>query len=340
MPPTSKSRTRLEDLAVLAGVSIATASRALNDSPAVARHTKLAIWKLAREHDYPFQAHMPQGPVGAEATVVVVIPQRRLSRGGLHYALLMELLAGVTDAARDRGCDVLVSHTAPTGLADLEALTSTNRSEGVIFLGASPLHEDLNRLAAADPRFVTWGPQMPGQTYCSVGSDNLAGGRRATLHLARLGRRRIAFLGDLGAPESHQRHEGYVDALRKSGLLFEPELVVPCHFDVEAAEAAVVGLLERRKAFDAIVTANDELAIGASRALQGAGLRIPDDVAVVGYDDLPFARLSRPALTTIAQDAAQGGRLLVSKLLAVRGGGEVRSERLPTELIVRESCGG
>jgi DNA-binding LacI/PurR family transcriptional regulator len=332
----AKSRTRLEDIAQLAGVSIATASRALNDSPSVARSTKLAVWRLAREHEYPFRAHMPAGPIGAEATIVVVAPQHR---GGLQGSFLLELLAGITDAARDRECDVLISYVAPASLPDLQTLMSTNRADGVIFLGQSSLHQEFNRLAEKEPHFVVWGAEIPSQAYCSIGSDNLAGGRSATAHLVRLGRRRIVFLGDIDTPEPGQRQRGYLEALQAAGLPVDAELIVPSHFDVEAAEAAIDMLLDRRVDFDGVVAASDQLALGAMRALHLAGRRVPEDVSVVGYDNIPFARYARPALTTMTQDVGKAGRLLVNKLLTARGGGEIRSERLPTELIVRESCG-
>ncbi len=334
----SKTRTRLEDIASLAGVSIATASRALNDSPAVARHTKLAIWRLAREHEYPFKSHMPAGPIGAEATIVVVAPHHG-ARGGLHNSFLLEILAGVADAARERECDVLVSYVAPTTLGDLQTLMSTNRADGVIFLGQSSLHAEFNRLAEREARFVVWGAEIPNQRYCSIGSDNMAGGRRATSHLARLGRRRIVFLGDVDTPEPGQRQRGYMEALQAAGLPIDSDLLVPSHFEIESAEAAIDMLIDRGVAFDGVVAASDQLALGAMRALHLAGRRVPQDVSVVGYDDIPFARFSSPALSTIAQDVGKAGRLLVNKLLTARRGSEIRSERLPTDLIVRESCG-
>ena len=334
----SKTRTRLEDIASLAGVSIATASRALNDSPAVARHTKLAIWRLAREHEYPFKSHMPAGPIGAEATIVVVAPHHG-ARGGLHNSFLLEILAGVADAARERECDVLVSYVAPTTLGDLQTLMSTNRADGVIFLGQSSLHAEFNRLAEREARFVVWGAEIPNQRYCSIGSDNMAGGRRATSHLARLGRRRIVFLGDVDTPEPGQRQRGYMEALQTAGLPIDSDLLVPSHFEIESSEAAIDMLIDTGVAFDGVVAASDQLALGAMRALHLAGRRVPQDVSVVGYDDIPFARFSSPALSTIAQDVGKAGRLLVNKLLTARRGSEIRSERLPTDLIVRESCG-
>ena len=101
----------------------------------------------------------------------------------------------------------------------------------------------------------------------------------------------------------------------------------------------VDALLARRVEFDGIVAASDLIALGAIRALIRAGRSIPEDVAVVGFDDLPLARYSRPALTTIRQDTMLAGRLLVAKLLNSESGGELRSERLPTDLVVRETCG-
>ena len=335
----SRTTTRLEDLAKLAGVSIATASRALNDNPSVNARTKQTIWKLAREHDYPFRRSMPAGPIGADATIAVVVPRPQGREASLSDPFFLELLAGVGEAARERDCDILVSHAAPASFEGLHAAITTSRANGIIFLGQSSLHHAFNRLAATEARFVVWGAELPDQDYCAIGSDNLLGGRRATLHLVRLGRRRIVFLGDTDAPEVSQRHRGYLDALDSAGLAFDPALAVPAHFDVASATAAVDALIASGRAFDGIVAASDLIALGAIRALDHAGRSVPGDVSVVGYDDVPFARLSRPALTTVSQDTGRAGRLLVSKLLAAGDNQDIRSERMPTELIVRESCG-
>ena len=190
----SRGSTRLEDLAILAGVSIATVSRALNDSPTVNDRTKQKIWALAREHDYPFRRYMPAGPIGAEATIAIVVPRPQGREGRLADPFFLELFASVAEAARERGCDVLLSHVAPATLEDLNIVMTTSRADGVVFLGQSSLHHAFNQLAQKEMRFVVWGAQLPDQTYCSVGSDNLQGGRRATAHLARLGRKKIVFL--------------------------------------------------------------------------------------------------------------------------------------------------
>jgi DNA-binding LacI/PurR family transcriptional regulator len=337
----TKRTTTLEDLAKLAGVSISTASRALNDSPAINRRTKETIWRLAREHNYPFRRYMPAGPIGAEATIAIVVPRVQGRELLLTDPFFLELLSGLGEAARERDCDLLVSHVAPATFDDLSVLMSTSRADGVVFLGQSTLHAAFNKLAEKESRFVVWGAQLPDQAYCSVGSDNIAGARRATSHLARLGRKRIVFLGDMDDPEPMQRHRGYLDALAQANLEADPALTVPAHFEVESAEAAVDALIHHGVAFDGVVAASDLIALGAVRALQHAGRSVPRDVSVIGFDNVRFARYATPALSTIGQDTTKAGRLLVSKLLDA-GEGKItsRSERLPTELIVRESCGG
>jgi len=331
--------TRLEDLARLADVSIATVSRALNDSPAVNEETKRRIWKIAREHNYIFRPHMPAILTGATATIAVVIPTPQGRRGTLDDPFFLQLIGGVGEAAREAGSDILISHVAPRNYDDLAALMASSRAEGVIFLGQSFLHERLNRLAEVERRFVVWGAELPGQRYCSVGSDNIRGGRRAASHLVRLGRKRIAFFGDTEAPEVMQRHAGYLQALEEAGLTPDPALVSPVHFETESAENAVERFIAQGIEFDAVLGAGDLIALGAIRGLTRRGLNVPRDVSVVGYDDILLARYSHPALSTISQDTAKAGRLLVSKLLSSTGGEEIHSERLPTELIVRESCG-
>lgn len=335
----TRRNTRLEDLAALAGVSISTVSRALNDSPSINDRTKQRIWQLAREHDYPFRRYMPAGPIGAAGTIAIVVPKPQGREGWLADPFFLELFAGIGEAARQRDCDFLVSHVAPTRYEDLYTIMTTSRADGVIFLGQSTLHQAYNRLAETEGRFVVWGAQLPDQAYGSVGSDNILGGRRATAHLARLGRRRIVFLGDTEAPESAQRHRGYLDALNQAGLDPDPALTVDAHFEVESAEASVDALFRRGLEFDGIVAASDLIALGAIRALLHAGRSVPGDVSVVGYDNVPFSRYSTPTLTTVAQDTRRAGRLLVSKLLDHGGQGATRSERLQTELVVRESCG-
>ena len=331
---------RLGDLAEVAGVSVATVSRALNDHPAVNAETKRRIWQIAREQNYAFRPSMPAVLSGSLATILIVIPTPQGREGNIADPFYLELIGGVGAAARESRCDVLLSHLEPQNQDDLAFLMAENRTDGVIFLGQSILHDRFNRLADVNNRFVVWGAELPGQRYCSVGSDNLKGGRRATAHLLRLGRRRIAFLGhNPDAPEVHQRYQGYVEALQAAGIDVDDQLVSAAHFEVESAEVSVNSLLAQDISFDAIFAASDLIAKGAIRALMNAGLDVPGSVSVIGYDDIQIARYSRPSISTISQDMTKAGRILVSKLLNAPAGQPMLSERLPTDLIIRESCG-
>lgn len=329
---------KLEDLARLAGTSIATVSRALRDDAAVKAETKQRIIALAIAHQFPFQRYASPRQAGPCLAVVVPPPLARQPR--LADPFLMELLASIAEAARERDCDLVVSHATPTSEADLRELLRRPDVDGTIFLGQSSFHDAFNVLAGEGRRFAVWGAALPGQRYCAIGSDNPGGAARAARHLLRLGRRRIAFLGAPLNPEISQRQEGYRRALDEAGLEADPALMMDCHFDLESAEGAVADLIAARVPFDGIVAASDILAFGAIRCLTGLGLRVPEDVSVTGYDNVAFGGYLRPALSTIAQDAPKAGRVLVARLLGARGDAAPASERLPTELIVRESCGG
>lgn len=334
-----KRSARLEDIAREAGVSISTVSRALNDSPAVKRRTKQQIWQIARAHDYEFRRTMPSGPVGADATIAVVVPAPQSRESRVADPFFLELLAGIAEAGRERNVDLIISHISPRTGEDLDFAMGTSRATGVIFIGQSSLHHEFNALAGRDNRFVVWGAEFPDAQYCVIGSDNVAGGRRATAHLLRLGRRRVLFLGDTEAPEAEQRYRGYRQALERAGMTLDETLALPVHFEVHSAEAATRAAIARGLAFDAVFAASDLIAIGAMRALVRSGLRVPEDVSVVGYDNIPASRLVSPQLTTIDQDANLAGRMLVSKLID-KGDAPAISERLETSLLIRESCGG
>jgi DNA-binding LacI/PurR family transcriptional regulator len=335
----SKRSTRLEDLASKAGVSISTVSRALNDSPSVNRRTKQLIWKLAHELDYPFRGYMPAGPVGADATLAVVVPHPQGRDSKLSDPFFFELLSSIGEATRERGGDLIISHLAPRNYDELVYALETGRSDGVIFVGQSELHSEFNRLAEHEQRFVVWGAQLPDQQYCSIGSDNVMGGRRATRHLIQLGRRRIVYLGERNAFESHQRHRGYAEAHERANIEIDPALTVSCQFEPNSAEVVVDSLIRNGIEFDAIFAASDMIALGALQALRRHELDVPKDVSLIGYDNVPMSKYSLPPLTTISQGTEQAGRLLVAKLLDIERNIGM-SERTSTELIIRRSCGG
>ncbi|MEL7488972.1 MAG: LacI family DNA-binding transcriptional regulator [Pseudomonadota bacterium] len=267
----ARKQTRLEDLARLAGVSTATISRALNDSPNVNQDTKRHIWRLAREHNYSFRPHMPAILSGASATIALVIPTPLGRESDISDPFYLELIGGVGDAAKEHDCDILISHLTPKTFDDLSGLVAANHANGVVFLGQSVLHDRFNRLAEEGHRFVVWGAELPGQKYCSIGSDNIRGGKRAVRHLIRLQRKKIAFIGDADALEVGQRYQGYAAALEEAGMALDPELVTPAKFELESAESAIDTMIARGVEFDALFAASDLIAVGAIRAIKRSG---------------------------------------------------------------------
>lgn len=330
---------RLEDLARLAGVSISTVSRALNDSDLVSERTKRRIHQLARAHQYSGRLRGRLERASEARTISVVIPPPQGRDVRISDPFLLDLLGGLADPTLEHDCDLLISHIMPSDREGTLEIIENRRTDGVVFLGQSTIHEHLNALAGRGTPFVVWGAQMPDQRYCTVGSDNLRGGMRATSHLIRLGRRRIAFVGATDAPEVALRFQGYRRALEDADIPFEPRLLRPAHFGLDAGVEAAEQLIAGDVHPDAVFAASDLIALGLIRGLARLGVRVPRDIAVVGYDDIHMAAYASPALTTVRQDVRRAGRLLVRKLLRMLEGEDVRSELLPTELIVRESCG-
>lgn len=212
------------------------------------------------------------------------------------------------------------------------------RADGLVFIGQGLIHESLQRLADRRQDFVVWGAQMPSQRYVTVGSDNLSGGRRITRQLLRLNRRKLLFLGDVAGPEMLERYRGFVLAHEDDEVPTDASRLVSTHLDIGLASGTIERLVRERVEFDGIVGVNDVVALGAIQGLRRQGINVPEDVSVVGYDNVEFSKYTQPPLTTISQDSERGGELIVSKLIDRRNQSFV-SDVLPLELIVRESCG-
>lgn len=334
-----KDLKKLQDLATLAGVSIATVSRVLADSPLVNEATKKRIWHLALSNNYPFRHYMPAGPMGADATIAIIIPRPQTREPKLSDPFILDLVASIGQAAREMGCDFLVSHVTPSNTNELKEVMETNRADGVIFLGQNTLHNEFNELSETQRNFIVWGAQLSDQKYCSIGSDNFMGGRMATDHLLKLGRKKIVFLGETFSPEIMMRYQGYLEAQNEKGIFVDPLLKRPASLNIDAGEENIIELLRANIEFDAIFAASDMLALGAIRGISRFGKNVPNDVSVIGYDDVQFAKLAIPALTTVSQNLDKAGRLLVSKLIGDKSS-EMISERVPIDLKIRETCGG
>jgi DNA-binding LacI/PurR family transcriptional regulator len=332
------------DIAYRAGVSQATVSRALSGSPLVSVETRQRIQQIAKELNYKVDKAASNLRRQHAVTLALLFFEDPTSDDSLINPFFLSMLASITRACARQGYDLLISFQQASNdwHADYQ---DSHKADGLILLGYGDYlatKPQLERLEAQGTHFVRWGAVVEGQPGISIGCDNVQGGRSATEHLLGLGRRSIAFIGDASphCPEFCDRYVGHAQALRAAGIEPDPRLQIDAVDSTElVGYGAAIDLLKRGARFDAIFAASDLLAIGAMRGLADHGFRVPDKVAVVGFDDIPMARFATPPLTTVQQDTKRAGELLVDHLIAQIRGEPVRSEMLPARLVIRRSCG-
>ncbi len=332
------------DIAHRANVSQSTVSRALRNSPLVNAETRERVQRIAQELNYKVDVNARNLRSMKTNTIALLLCEDPGSGAAAINPFFLSMLGSITHAVSQRGYDLLVSfqQLSEDWQADYE---QANRADGLIFLGYGDYPTYSKKITALDEdgaHFVTWGPVIKGQPGVFVGCDNRAGGRNATERLISLGHQRIGFVGDNSKdyPEFQERYEGYCDALSEADFVIDQRLQRSSDSDENNGAAAVDDLLNSEVPFDALVCASDLIAIGAISALKRAGLRVPANVAVVGFDDIPTAAHMTPALTTVRQDTIAAGELLVDTLLKLIDGETAQSQLLPVELIIRDSCGG
>ena len=338
--PKSGRAVKMTDIARIAGVSSSTVSRALADHPTIPEATRNTIQALAREHGYVVNRAARNLRQSQTQTIAVAVPLGHEREQLISDPFFLRLFGHLADEISQRRYDILLVREPSPDAHWLGRLVQSQRADGFIIVGQSDQHEALN-LAARDYRpLVVFGSELPGQIYCSVGSDNFEGGRLATDHLLRSGRRRILFLGPAELPQIDLRLDGYRQAIGDHGLSVDESFVLPAHFTGPSAHDAVRDLLARGVEFDGIFAASDGIALSAIRALESAGKRCPDDVSVVGFDDSDLASQSHPALTTIRQDVPGIAATIVDHLFRRLEGEGTYSSTLPVSLILRESAPG
>lgn len=333
------------DIAHLAGVSQPTVSRALRNSPLVSEETRRKVQRIARELNYKVDKNASNLRCQTSGTLALLFFEDPSLDDSQINPFFVSMLGSITRACGQRGLDLLISFQQLSNdwHRDYE---DAKKADGLILLGYGDYVEyraTLDTLIAQNTHFVRWGAVMEGQPGVSIGSDNVQGGRDMTAHLLAQGRRHIAFLGNTTehCPEFRDRHAGYVQALRAAGIEPDPALLVDAdQSNEEIGHAAVRELLARQARFDAIFAASDLIAIGAMRELQALGLRVPQDVAVAGFDDIPMASFTNPPLSTVQQNTGLAGSVLVESLLALIGNEATESRTIPTRLALRGSTQG
>jgi DNA-binding LacI/PurR family transcriptional regulator len=333
----AKARPQMEDIAQLAGVSTATVSRALNNSPLVHADTRQRIEQLARSLKYSVNAGASNLRLRRNRTVGVVLPSDGSTRPDVSDPQIVSLIGGLADALAARGYDMLMARFDAARLDLAGDLAGSGRVIGLIVLGQWQPEEQLTVLAARQLPLVIWGAHRPRQTYCTVGGDNIAGGTLATEHLVASGRRRIAFLGELGSREVEHRHEGYLQVLARQKFQPMAHWVHAVPGDLRPVRRAVESFMGQAAAFDGLFASSDALALEAMLALRDSSIRVPEDIAVIGYGDIYAARYSYPSLSTIRQPISSGAEAAVEAVLKLVDGRRIKSQMLQPELIVRAS---
>jgi DNA-binding LacI/PurR family transcriptional regulator len=336
----------LKDVAQRAGVSIKTVSNVVRGYPHVTEEMRERV--RAALEDLKYQPNLPARYLrtGRVGVLALAIPD-------LSNPYFADIGRAIIAAAAARSYTVLIDCTGGDRANEALVLDGLRPHliDGVILIAQALEAEDLQARREKVPLVLLGDHLLAGAIpYDHLVNDNVAASRLATKHLLALGRRRIAAIGDRGAPllwdglARSRRLHGYTEALAEAGLLLDPQLIVPvASYSRREGALAMRQLLTLAAPPDAVFCFNDLLALGALRTLHEAGCRIPDDVAVIGFDDIEESSFATPSLTTIAPDKEQMGELAVSFLLGRIAGtrtGPGERVEVPFRLIVRESTGG
>lgn len=337
MSPPPPTRTQMADIAHVANVSVSTVSRALAGSPLVNESTRKRIAELAKSMRFSVNVGAQNLRKGNSQTIAVVLPRSDADIQPVSDPFFITLLGAIADTLTSRGYDMLLTRVDEEKIDEIDGIVSSGRALGVIVIGQWLHHYALTALARRGAPIAVWGAELPGASYFTVGSDNRLGGRLATEHLLAQGRSKIMFLGDTRLPEVALRFEGYRDALIAQGHRVTPGLTAAVPFEATAARRSLADLIAHTSDFDAMFAASDVIAITAIALLSASGRRVPQDVAVVGYDDLPLAGLVHPTLTSVRQPLTEASIALVDGVLAAKAGLAATTLLLPTQLVARES---
>jgi DNA-binding LacI/PurR family transcriptional regulator len=317
----------MADLAELAGVSKITVSRALSENGIVNAGTRARVRALAAEHGYRFNVSARNLRMRQSHTIAVIVEMTPSLDRPMSDPYPLELLGGIAQELATFNYSVLLT-TRQGALAP-----AVQAADAMILLGQGAKQQAVHMFDRLRLPMVVWGAPSPGDQHIVVGSDNRLGGMNVAERFVSLGRRHPVFLGNTDHPEMADRHAGFADFLKTRGIA--TVLVKHKPFTAESGIEAVRSLLRDRTRFDAIFACNDLLAMGAIRALTELGHRVPEDVSVVGYDDTPQGAAFIPPLTSVHQNWHDGGILLARKALALVRGEPVRSETLPSRLVLR-----
>jgi LacI family transcriptional regulator len=334
-----KTRPTISDVAKLAGVSISTVSRVVNETAPVSGDVAERVRSAIDMLDYTPHAAARSLAVKKTNTIGLLLPE-------LSSSFFPPMLRGIETAIRRTNYDLLVyaSWYLPqhNGTRRRQPIGEHNADGMLVFVNTLDAEEIRHYYRRDFPLVLLYCTAPSTMMIPSIMFDNESGMNSIVEHLVKVhDRRQIAFLqGTDGNQDSDQREVAFRAALARLGIAHDPRLISRGGFTEAGGEQAVTDLLSRGVHFDAIFTGDDESATGALMALRRAGLRIPQDVAVVGFDDVPIARHLNPPLTTVRVPIEQTGYIAATRLIQLLETGETEANSvLPVDLVIRQSCG-
>jgi DNA-binding LacI/PurR family transcriptional regulator len=334
----TKSVRTIADIARLAGVSKSTVSRALNNSPLIGEETKEQIRAIARKHNFEINASARQLSL-KQSNIIAYVTHAYHKDFSVADLFGLEIMGGISSGLAALGYDLLVIHVDPNDTKWARKYLDGGRVDGFILMTSTRKQTHVKALLELGAPFITWGMPHSGQKYCSVSGDNINGGKLATKHLIDAGRTKIGFIGGPDEEvEVIQRLAGYKSALQDAGLQVSAELITYGDFSNTSGAEAMQRLLECNPSIDAVFVNSDLMAIAAMDVIRAHGKRVPEDIAVVGYDDLSIAANSNPPLTTIRQNIPLAGKMLAQNLIQLLQTKVATNVSIPVDLIIRKSA--
>lgn len=325
----------ITDLARIAGVSVSTVSRALTAKGALNKDTRQRIQDLAARHGFQLNVAAQNLRLGRTGSIAVLLPLGHERGQHLSDPFFMAMLGFLADELTERGYDLLLSRVLPDGEDWLDSFIRAGRVDGVVIIGQSNQSAVLDRTADHYRPLVIWGAYAAHNRYLTVGTDNVTGGALAARHLLGRGREKLAFFGNVAVPEFAARYEGFLSAL-PAPARGAVELI-HAHVTPEASYRVAADYFAAGHRPDGIFAASDVTAMSVIAAAAERDISVPDQLSVVGFDDVPLAQLSNPPLTTVRQDIQRGAALLVDLLCRRLAGEEVTSIQIAPEIVTRES---
>lgn len=318
----SSKSVNLKTLAQYVGLTVSTVSRALNDYPDISPATRARVKQAANELGYRPNQNARRLSIGASETVCYLMPRQL---GSLAQPFVAQLIAGLIESLNARNWDLLVSQADASGgdLASIERLVKSGRVAGLVISRPLKIDPRIKLLQSLNCPFVVHGRTTQSDDYAWYDVDGEEAFFTAVTHLARLGHRRIGFIGaSMEYQFAQERLDGYLRGLKQNGLAQDPDIIEIAEFTDEGGASAAGIMMDLPNPPTAIVCVSDMVALGALDALHTRGIRPKEDVSVIGYDGLHFGKHANPPLTTMAQPQSQAGRRLGDLLLSILDGAD------------------